>query len=253
MTKDHNGDQPSRRIAADLRASIVREEYLPGHQLPSGTALMAQYGVARQTVQNAIELLRGEGLVTSRAGAGVFVRERPTVRRLARNRLSRAARHAGRGAFIADTAADGCRPHVDVMVSIASADERVADALEIQPGDPIVVRDRVMRADDHVVQLAKSCLPRLITEGSAIEQENTGPTGMYGVLESLGHELGHFVEYVATRLMTVDEAALFEVGKGAPVLTLTRIAYDIDGAPLEINDMTLLGDGYELVYQIPAE
>lgn len=58
---------------------------------------MARYGVARQTVQNAIDLLRAEGLVIGRSGAGWFVRERPAVQRLARNRLSRDERVAGRG------------------------------------------------------------------------------------------------------------------------------------------------------------
>lgn len=88
---------PSRRIAADLRHAIRDGEYRPGHQLPSGSVLMARYGVARQTVQNAIDLLRAEGLVIGRSGAGWFVRERPAVQRLARNRLSRDERVAGRG------------------------------------------------------------------------------------------------------------------------------------------------------------
>lgn len=36
---------------------------------------MAHYDVARQTVQNAMDQLRAEGLVIGRRGAGVFVRD----------------------------------------------------------------------------------------------------------------------------------------------------------------------------------
>lgn len=245
--------QPSRRIAADLRSAIQRGEYSPGHQLPSGSALMARYGVARQTVQNAIDLLRAEGLVTSRPGAGVFVRDRPAVRRLARSRLSRAARQAGRGAFLADASSGGFTPHVDVTVRVEKAGERIADLLDIEPGEEVIVRDRVMRADDQVIQLAVSRLPRSITKGTAIEQPDTGPTGTYGVLESAGYVLHHFVECVATRLMTPDEATLFALGIGAAVLTVTRIAYDTKSRPLEVNDMVMAGDRYELVYEFAAD
>ena len=84
-----SGPTPYRRIAADLRQAIRSGEYRPGHQLPSGSVLMARYKVARQTVQNAIDVLRLEGLVVGRQGAGWFVRERPAVQRLARSRLSK--------------------------------------------------------------------------------------------------------------------------------------------------------------------
>ncbi|HET9646762.1 MAG TPA: GntR family transcriptional regulator [Microlunatus sp.] len=45
-------------------------------KLPSGPELATQLGVARTTVQQAIRLLRSEGLVVSRQGRGVFLRER---------------------------------------------------------------------------------------------------------------------------------------------------------------------------------
>lgn len=65
----------STQIVDDLREQIEEGKYAPGHQLPSVTALMARYGVARQTVQNAIDQLRMEGVVITRKGAGVFVHE----------------------------------------------------------------------------------------------------------------------------------------------------------------------------------
>lgn len=150
---------------------------------------MARYGVARQTMQNAIDLLRAEGLVVGRSGAGWFVRER-----LARNRLSRDERVAGRGTFATDAADGGWEPSVHVTVRYEPADERTATELRIAPGDEILVRERIMSADGQHVQLATSRLPRTLTAGSAIEQENTGPGGLYARLEEAGHHLHHFVE-----------------------------------------------------------
>lgn len=67
---------PYQQVARDLRAAILTKRFEPGEKLPSGPELAKHYGVARMTVQQAIRLLRDEGLVVSRQGSGVFVRAR---------------------------------------------------------------------------------------------------------------------------------------------------------------------------------
>lgn len=66
-----------RQIAEDLRAQIKDGEYPPGSRLPTKAELMAEYHVAVNTVERAIEELRKAGLVETAQGAGMFVRERP--------------------------------------------------------------------------------------------------------------------------------------------------------------------------------
>lgn len=67
---------PYVQVANKLRDAIRTGTLHPGEKLPSGSELASRYGVARMTVQNAIRLLRDEGLVVSRQGSGVFVRSR---------------------------------------------------------------------------------------------------------------------------------------------------------------------------------
>ncbi|MFC9440554.1 GntR family transcriptional regulator [Nocardia sp. NPDC057030] len=67
---------PYQQVANALRAAILTRKLGPGEQLPSGPQLAERYGVARMTVQQAIRVLRDEGLVVSRKGSGVYVRER---------------------------------------------------------------------------------------------------------------------------------------------------------------------------------
>jgi DNA-binding transcriptional regulator YhcF (GntR family) len=67
---------PYQQVANALRAAILTRSFQPGEKLPSGPELSKRYGVARMTVQQAIRVLRDEGLVVSRQGSGVFVRER---------------------------------------------------------------------------------------------------------------------------------------------------------------------------------
>ncbi|MEU0793839.1 GntR family transcriptional regulator [Amycolatopsis sp. NPDC005961] len=67
---------PYVQVANALRAAILTRKFTPGDKLPSRNELAKTYNVAPMTVQNAIRELRDEGLIVSRQGSGVFVRER---------------------------------------------------------------------------------------------------------------------------------------------------------------------------------
>ncbi|MCH9669646.1 MAG: winged helix-turn-helix domain-containing protein [Actinomycetia bacterium] len=67
---------PYKQVESSLRAAILTRIYTPGEKLPSGQELATRYGVARMTVLQALRGLREEGLVVSRVGSGVYVRER---------------------------------------------------------------------------------------------------------------------------------------------------------------------------------
>lgn len=242
-----------RQVAADLRERITAGEYAPGARLPSERELVDSYGVSRPTIRDAVNLLRTEGVVVAEHGRGVFVRPPAEIQRLARSRLSRAARAENRGAFLADAAAKGFTPSASVKVRFESADERAAAHLAIDVGDEVTVRDRVMRANGLVVQLAVSRLPRAFTRDTVIEQVDTGSGGAYARLEENGHPIGHYAETVRARMPTPDETTALQLPTGVPVMLVTRVAYREDGTPLEMNDMVLPADRYELGYEWPAE
>ena len=66
-------------ISEKLREGIVSGQYLPGEQLPSEHQLMGQFGVSRITVRRALSNLAQQGLVVSRHGKGVFVKQQRKV------------------------------------------------------------------------------------------------------------------------------------------------------------------------------
>lgn len=66
--------QASQQIANKLRAAILTRRLAPGDKLPSQPDLATRYGVARETVKRALDLLRAERLIVSRQGSGAFVR-----------------------------------------------------------------------------------------------------------------------------------------------------------------------------------
>jgi DNA-binding transcriptional regulator YhcF (GntR family) len=67
---------PYKQVATALRAAILTRTIGPGEKLPSQSELAATYGVSRMTVQQALRLLKDDGLIVSRQGSGVFARVR---------------------------------------------------------------------------------------------------------------------------------------------------------------------------------
>jgi GntR family transcriptional regulator len=251
---DRSSDRPVyRQIADQLRNAITRGEFTPGAKLPSERVLMDRYQTSRVTVRQAIAVLGAEGLIDVEHGRGVFVRSRPPLRRLGRERLGRREREAGKGAFLSDAMAAGREASAEVEVARGVAPPEVAERLHLSQGDQVLILRRRMLADGQPVQLATSYLPLQLVEGTQIEQADTGTGGTYARLEELGHRLGRFQEDLSARMPLPDEARALRLGAGVPVIRVVRTAFDEQGAPVEVNEMVLAADRYELTYMLPAD
>lgn len=66
---------PYVQIADDLRTAIAVGSFEVGAQVPSARELSTEYGVSHMTANNAIHLLRDEGILETIHGRGVFVCE----------------------------------------------------------------------------------------------------------------------------------------------------------------------------------
>src|SRR4051812_47604341 len=71
-------------LADALRARVAVGNHAAGGGLPSEAQLGREYGASRVTVRRALEVLRAEGLGTSRQGAGWFVALDPVRQPLGR-------------------------------------------------------------------------------------------------------------------------------------------------------------------------
>jgi DNA-binding FadR family transcriptional regulator len=61
------------QISGSIRQGILK----PGEKLPTESSMMAQHGVSRTVVREAISHLQASGLVQTRHGIGTFVLDRP--------------------------------------------------------------------------------------------------------------------------------------------------------------------------------
>jgi DNA-binding transcriptional regulator YhcF (GntR family) len=155
--------QASHQIASKIRAAILTRRLAPGDKLPSQPELATRYGVARETVKRALELLRAERLIVTRQGSGAFVRaqtQRPVELRphieAAFERPHVTIDFAG---FSGETLRDALAEVLDkvrvgrlapetiavrVLVSDMSAPMAVPARAEVQADDP-AVRERAAR------------------------------------------------------------------------------------------------------------
>ncbi|WP_031511042.1 GntR family transcriptional regulator [Streptomyces megasporus] len=236
------------RIANDLRALIERE-YAPGQRLPGENELAERFGVATLTVRQAIARLRGEGLVESRKGSGVYVQAFRPIRRRGVPRLAR--QQWGEGKSIWD--ADEDRPlDVDqISVIEATPSEEIRKVLGLATGETVCVRSRRYSVEGRPVMLAASYLPQALVAGSAIAQPDTGPGGIYARLADLGHAPVRFREEVRARMPSAGEAARLSIPADRFVLKVIRTAFAADG-PVEVNEMTMDSAAYVLEYSFNA-
>jgi GntR family transcriptional regulator len=252
---DRTSDQPPfRQIAAMLRNAIELGKLSPGERLPSEADLIDHFGVARMTVRQAVQELRGEGLVISEHGRGTFVRPMPPVRRLASDRFARAHRVSGKAAFLAEAEKVGYAPGVDrIRVIRGKPSAAISERLRLGTGSDVVIRARRYLANGRPVETATSYIPLALAEGTAIEEPDTGPGGIYARLEEAGHVLARFTEEVGARMPTPEERQELEVGPGIPVLTVLRTAYDTNDLVVEVCDTVKVAPAYLLEYDFQAK
>ncbi|MFD3737051.1 GntR family transcriptional regulator [Streptomyces sp. CB00316] len=252
MVTEGSGREPKyRRIANALKAEIQSGALGPGARLPGENDLMAQHGVARMTVRQALGVLQSEGLTEARKGAGVFVRAFQPLRRRGIQRLAREQWGGGRSIWEADLGGrDLVVDQVDVRRGTAS--DNAARVLDLGEGDAACIRSRRFVLDGKPVLLATSYLPNALVEGSPITEVDTGPGGIYARLAELGHKPVHFREEIRSRMPLPEETSRLGLPAGTPVMLVCRTAFAEDGSPVEVNEMVLDAAAYVLEYDFDA-
>jgi GntR family transcriptional regulator len=241
-----------RTIADALRAEIDSGGLPPGSRLPSENELMATYGVEQPTARRALDVLKNEGLIVARRGAGTFVREFRLYRRRSPDRLAETGWGAGRSVWETD---DARRQTVVDRIEVETTDtpDHVAAALGLADDETVLVRRRRYLVDDVPVQLATSYFPARLVHGSRITETDTGPGGAYARLAELGHKPVHFREELRARMPRETEAKLLDLAQGTPVIVVARTAYTADERAVEVNEMVLDAGSYLLEYGFSAE
>ncbi|CAM5349437.1 GntR family transcriptional regulator [Streptomyces fumanus] len=219
----------ARQLADLLRHQLLTDAY-PGGTLPHEDTLAADYRASRNTVREALDLLRAEGLVARQPGVGTVVVARKYPHGL--DRLM----------GLAETLHEHGRVTNEVRTTVpVPAPAPVAERLRLAPGSEVLYIERLRRLNGLPLSLDLTYVPLdLGTELLGADLENTD---VFRLLESVtGRPLGH--AEITLEAVTADahSAAVLEAPRGAAVLMLERLTHLADGRPVDLEFIRFRGD-----------
>ena len=224
-------------VQDELKQRIDRGELPAGTQLPSEPELAAELQVSRATLREALRAMELEGLLRRRQGSGTFVADHP---RMANSLdvnfgVTDAILAAGMTAGIADGR---------TWVEPAAAGE--AALLELEPGQDVLVIERVRTAEGKPVVLSRDLFPSRLVEGRDQVVQEMLERSIYDVLE---RDLGIVIHHGVARFRPVraDHAVAGRLGvpRGELLLYLWQVDYAQDGTPVISSHEFHLADAFD--------
>lgn len=242
------------RIAADLRADILAGDLAPGEAVPTTKKLHEQYDASPTTIQNALRVLKDEGLLVGQAGRSVTVRDH-------RLHVIRPADYLAPAAigqsypWITRTEASGAKAVIDLIgVAAVPMPLSVAEGMRAAPKSEAVRRTLLLRRDGEPAELAFCYYPLDIAAGTPLAESKKIKGGTPALLAGMGFHPRHVVDRVSSRPPTSMEGEYLKLpSPELSVLRTFRVVYGDSGRPIEVTVMLKAGQLYELQYEMAVE
>jgi GntR family transcriptional regulator len=133
------------------------------------------------------------------------------------------------------------------VVETGEAGPSVAEKLQIDAGDQVVIRRSQYFIGDVPWQLINSYYPSDLAGGTALQQAGAIESGSIGLLAELGHPQQGFVDEIGARMPDSREFDFFRLASGTPVLVVDRTAYSTE-RPIRLTSYIYQGDRVRLLH-----
>jgi GntR family transcriptional regulator len=215
---------------ADVLRRQVLHGLIAGGTLPSEPDLASDFGVSRNTVRAALELLRREGLVERIPGVGTVVAKAKYLHGL--DHLQ----------GLAETLSGNGVVRNEVRVAgLVPAPGAVARRLDLDPGEPVVYLERRRLADGIPLSLDLTYVARDL--GEPLLTEDLAGRDVFALLERIsGRRLGAAEVTLEAVAADAHSAAILDAPSGAPLLMLERLTRLDDGRPVDLEYIRFRGD-----------
>jgi GntR family transcriptional regulator len=230
-SKGRSGMLRAETVRLELADRIESNQLAVGTRLPSEPKLAEELGVSRATLRDALRSLEQEGLVRRVHGSGTYVAHPRVPNSLDMNFGVTAAIRQG-----------GMRPGIERARHWTEAvPSSEAQRLGLDPGEDVLVIDRVRTADDRPVVASRDVLPLKLLGGRDDIADTLAAGSIYDVLED---ELGITIQYGIANLQPVRAdrslAQRLRVELGDLLFYLWQIDYS------ELSEPVLLAHEYHL-------
>ncbi|GAA5002459.1 GntR family transcriptional regulator [Kitasatospora paranensis] len=237
MTSENTARPGVRRLRADRArqvADVLRQQVLGGTYkdgaLPHEEQLAQEFGESRNTVRQALDLLRTEGLVRRVPGSGTLVVADKVPHGL--NRLQ----------GLAET----LHEHGEVVNEVRAfgpvrAPGPVARRLGLPDGADVVYVERLRRLNGLPLSLDLTYLAPDV--GAALDAADLAHTDVFRLIEEVtGQPLGAADITLEAVNADAHSATVLEVPRGAALLMLERLTALADGRPVDLEYVRFRGD-----------
>lgn len=223
------------QIAVGLENDIAQGRLRPFQKLPSEIELMAQYGVSRITVRQAVDLLVRRGLAVRRHGKGTFIAGPALSHDL----------HELRGIY-ETLQATGLALRTKLLdFSLQAPPERVRKLFGGRKR--LMQLKRVYYVDDQPIGLIVAWFPPTAERFARADAETNV---IYGLLRLLGYEVIRADVTIGGRAAGARLGRLLDCAANAPLLRLGRTSYDRNDAPCETSEFFVRSDGYHFTLSL---
>lgn len=219
------GESPYLQIARHYREKIERGELQPGQLLPSVRAMADRWQVTHTTANRALRTLQAEGLVQSTSGLGTVVApSAPTAESLVTH--------------LRETWSFYPPDYRSVITGAGTtpATAHIADALGLEPGDPVITRSRIAydAADVPIEYSTNYVRGEFADAAPALLVAEPITNGMLGYLETqTSRRATVSCDQYAAFPATTGQATALSLTIGTPVLIERHWWTDADGTVLD--------------------
>lgn len=218
----------ARRVADVLRQQVHADAYPDG--LPAEQALAAEFLVSRNTIREALAVLKHEGLIDRGPKVGTHVAQRKYEHGLdTLLGLKETFKNLGE-----------VRNEVRAAMPV-TAPPSVARRLRLQPGEQAVFVERLRYLGDLPLSLDQTYLTPHI--GARVLGRPLETNDLFALIEEVsGQRLGSAALALEAIPADAHSAATLQVPDGAALLMLERLTSLADGTPVDLEYIRMRGD-----------
>ena len=206
------------QLAQAIEKSILDGQLRPGDRFENELALAKRLNLSRPTTRRAIQELVDKGLLVRKRGVGTQVVQTPVHRPVELTSLFDDLTRAGQG------------PTTTLLdYRVGPPSHEVAQNLNVRADADVVMMRRLRSSGGQPLALMTNHLPASLAPDPA-ELESAG---LYQALRSRGVHIRVARQRIGAKAADRDEARLLDEKLRAPLLTMSRTAFDDSGRVVE--------------------
>lgn len=226
------------QIKETLKGQILNGEYAPYQRMPSESELMANFGVSRITVRQALRDLHSEGLIFTSQGKGTFASKPKAMQDVQHlEGFAEAMNPKGYETSSRLLSLREVKPNKDVQ-----------EKLELTTREKAIEVVRVRYLNRDPVSVDTSFFPPTI--GQRLFARNL-ERDIFPMLENeLGIALGGAEISLEARSADAELARHLKAETGSPIMWVQRLTRDVRERPIDYEYLAFRGDAYKYRFQI---